>query len=91
MTLVAYLTHVRLAQATRLLRETSLTIAEIATAAGFADQSYFDKRFKRAFGQTPKEFRAGRPADHGSRGTNGTHGGHGTIGSQSSKESRRAF
>lgn len=60
MTLVAYLNHVRLAQAARLLRETDRTIAEIATATGFSDQSYFDKRFKRAFGRTPKEFRSER-------------------------------
>ena len=58
MTLVAYLNHVRLGQAARLLRETNRTIAEIADAVGFSDQSYFDKRFKRAFGRTPKEFRA---------------------------------
>src|SRR6185295_1253227 len=58
MTLVAYLNHVRLANGARLLRETGQTIAEIAAAAGFSDQSYFDRRFKRAFGQTPKEFRA---------------------------------
>jgi len=59
MTLVAYLNHVRLAHGARLLRESSQTIAEIAGAVGFSDQSYFDKRFKRAFGQTPKEFRRG--------------------------------
>jgi AraC-like DNA-binding protein len=60
-TLVAYLNHVRLANGSRLLRETSLSVAEIASAVGFADQSYFDKRFKRAFGRTPMEFRgAGR-------------------------------
>ena len=58
MTLVAYLNHVRLANAARLLRETNRTIADIADATGFSDQSYFDKRFKRAFGRTPKEFRA---------------------------------
>ncbi|MEO8425552.1 MAG: AraC family transcriptional regulator [Verrucomicrobiota bacterium] len=58
MTLVAYLNHVRLANAARLLRETNRSIADIADAAGFSDQSYFDKRFKRAFGRTPKEFRA---------------------------------
>lgn len=57
MTLVAYLNHVRLANGARLLRETDQSIAEIANAVGFADQSYFDKRFKRAFGQAPKEFR----------------------------------
>jgi AraC-like DNA-binding protein len=60
MTLVAYLNHVRLSNGSRMLRETSLTIAEIASAVGFADQSYFDKRFKRAFGETPSEFRVGR-------------------------------
>ena len=58
-TLIAYLNHVRLANGSRLLRETSLTVAEIASAVGFADQSYFDKRFKRAFGRTPMEFRGG--------------------------------
>ena len=42
---------------TRLLRETDRSIADIADATGFSDQSYFDKRFKRAFGRTPKEFR----------------------------------
>ena len=58
LTLVAYLNHVRLANAARLLSETNRSIAEVANAAGFSDQSYFDKRFKRAFGRTPKEFRA---------------------------------
>lgn len=58
MTLVAYLNHVRLTNAARLLRESDRTIAEIADLAGFSDQSYLDKRFKRAFGRTPKEFRA---------------------------------
>jgi two-component system response regulator YesN len=60
MTLVGYLNHVRLAAGVRLLRETSLSIAGVATAVGFTDQSYFDKRFKRAFGSTPRDFRAGR-------------------------------
>jgi AraC-like DNA-binding protein len=57
MTLVAYLNHVRLANGARLLRETDRTIAEIASEVGFSDQSYFDKRFKRAFGEAPKSFR----------------------------------
>lgn len=59
MTLIAYVNHVRLANGSRMLRETGLTIAEIATTVGYSDQSYFDKRFKRAFGRTPKEFRTG--------------------------------
>jgi AraC-like DNA-binding protein len=59
MTLVAYLHHVRLSNAARLLRETGLSIAEIASQVGFADQSYFDRRFKKSFGQSPMQFRAG--------------------------------
>jgi len=63
MTFVAYVTRVRLAQALRLLRETEGTIAEIASSAGFSDQSYFDRRFKAAFGKTPRQCRAESPAD----------------------------
>ncbi len=57
-TWVAYLNHVRLSTAARLLNETALTIAEIANQVGFSDQSYFDKQFRRAFGCSPKEFRS---------------------------------
>ncbi len=57
MTFVAYLTHLRLAHSLRLLQETDASIAEIAASAGFADQSYFDKRFKKSFGQSPRDFR----------------------------------
>lgn len=58
MTLVSYLNHVRVANGARLLKETDWTVAEVAGEVGFSDQSYFDKRFKRAFGQSPREFRA---------------------------------
>jgi transcriptional regulator GlxA family with amidase domain len=57
MTFVDYLTHVRLSRALRLLRESSATIAEVALTTGFADQSYFDRRFKAAFGKTPNQVR----------------------------------
>ncbi len=59
MTLIAYVNHVRLSNAARLLRETRLSIAEIAAQTGFADQSYFDKRFKASFGVSPTEYRQG--------------------------------
>lgn len=58
MTLVGYLNHVRLSNSARLLKETAHSIAEIANETGFADQSYFDKQFKRAFGCPPKEYRS---------------------------------
>ena len=59
MSLVAYLNHVRLSHGARLLKETVHSIAEIANEVGFADQSYFDRQFKRAFGCPPKNFRSG--------------------------------
>ncbi len=65
LTFVAYLTHLRLAHGQRLLLETGGTIAEIAASAGFADQSYFDKRFKKSYGQSPRDFREKRGAAGG--------------------------
>jgi AraC-like DNA-binding protein len=62
MTLVSYLNQVRLSKAAHLLHETDGSIAEIANLVGFADQSYFDKRFKRVYGQAPRDFRARRGA-----------------------------
>jgi AraC-like DNA-binding protein len=58
MTFVNYVTHVRLSRALRMLRESSATIGEIALATGFSDQSYFDRRFKTAFGRTPNQIRS---------------------------------
>jgi AraC-like DNA-binding protein len=56
MSYLAYLTHVRLGEAARLLRLGGMTIAEIADQTGFSDQSHLDRRFKRAFGVTPRDF-----------------------------------
>jgi AraC-like DNA-binding protein len=57
MTFVSYLTHIRLNNATRLLRETDQGIGEIAGQVGFRDQSYFDRQFRAEFGVTPREYR----------------------------------
>lgn len=57
MTLVNYVTHVRLSHAARFLRESTQSVAEVASAVGFSDQSYFDRRFREAFGQTPLQYR----------------------------------
>jgi AraC-like DNA-binding protein len=54
---LAYVTHLRLAEAARLLRGGMESIAEIANLTGFADQSHLDRKFKRAFGVTPRAFR----------------------------------
>lgn len=58
MSLVRYVNHVRLARAVRLLHESERSIAEIASEVGFADQSYFDRRFRLEYGRTPSAFRS---------------------------------
>lgn len=57
MTFVDYLTQLRVTKARQLLRDHSLSIAEISNRVGFTDQSYFDKRFKEHFGKSPRECR----------------------------------
>lgn len=63
MTWVTYVTHVRLVHAMRLLKESDLSICEIANTVGFADQSYFDTRFKQNFGLTPLRYRNSTAGD----------------------------
>jgi AraC-like DNA-binding protein len=59
MSFVTYLTHLRVANARQLLQGSDRSVAEIAAEVGFADQSYFDRRFKQAFGMSPRQFRIG--------------------------------
>ena len=61
-TFIRYVTQIRLNQSLRLLRESALPISEIAARLGFSDQSYFDRRFKERFGETPIECRRGAQA-----------------------------
>lgn len=46
--------------ASKLLRETDYSLAEIAFLTGFAEQSGFTRAFKRWQGQTPRSYRLGR-------------------------------
>ena len=47
----------RLAHASFLLRESTLTVGEIAGQCGFADPLYFSRRFRRRFGHPPTRHR----------------------------------
>ncbi|MEL6840183.1 MAG: AraC family transcriptional regulator [Pseudomonadota bacterium] len=47
----------RLYTAQRLLRRSALSIGQIASQSGFADQAHLTKKFKAHFGQTPSQFR----------------------------------
>ncbi len=52
-----YLITHRIEQVKRLLETTKLSIAEIASQAGFADQSHLARHFKRQLGVSPSQFR----------------------------------
>jgi AraC family transcriptional regulator len=52
-----YVIQCRIERAKQLLKQPQLTIAEIATQVGFADQSHLTHHFKRHVGVTPKTFR----------------------------------
>lgn len=52
-----YLNMVRIEESKRLLTTTELSILDVALAAGFQDQSYFTKVFKKYTGLTPRQYR----------------------------------
>lgn len=52
-----YLLQLRVARAKELLRERSLSIAQIALLTGFATQSHFSVTFRRIAGMTPGSYR----------------------------------
>lgn len=53
-----YLLHKKLDEAKRMLETTDVSILEISTALGFAEQGYFCKVFKKHIGQTPTQYRS---------------------------------
>ncbi len=57
-TLNTYITDLRLSRAEILLKQSNISINEIASAVGFADQSYFSKVFSAKHGVSPTEWRA---------------------------------
>lgn len=52
--------NARLTAASRLLRESKQSVADIALACGFCDHSAFTREFHRATGMTPTAFRDGQ-------------------------------
>ena len=55
----SYVIDRRLKQATYLLRNTDLTIAQVSYDAGFADQQHMTRAFSARLGRTPKAVRCG--------------------------------
>ena len=52
-----YLEALRLQEASRLLVETTRPVHEVARAVGFEDELYFSRRFRRARGLPPRDYR----------------------------------
>lgn len=59
MTLGNYLNQVRMAHAVELLEDTREAIAAVSFRLGFSDQSHFCRHFRRTFGRSPGQYRAG--------------------------------
>lgn len=57
MALHQYIIHQRVKRATRLLRSSQMSIAEIAVCCGFYSHSHLTRYFKRVMGVTPKKYR----------------------------------
>ena len=53
----AYLTRVRMTRACTLLRDSDLTIGDIARSVGYDDPLHFSRMFRRMFGTNPKAWR----------------------------------
>lgn len=57
MTITNYVTKVRMEEAQRLIRETNLTINEVAYKVGYTDTRYFSKLFIKIVGIKPVDYR----------------------------------
>lgn len=57
MNFIDYLLKLRVEEACRLLRTTSLNVTEIANSSGFKDMKHFYQVFKREIKMTPKQYR----------------------------------
>lgn len=54
-----YLVSIRLRHACALLKDSTLSITEIALKCGFSDSNYFSRAFKKTNGMTPTQYRSG--------------------------------
>ncbi|HEX6187366.1 MAG TPA: helix-turn-helix transcriptional regulator, partial [Pyrinomonadaceae bacterium] len=56
-TLGEYVRHIRVQRSLELMPRRNLTLTEIATTCGFADQSHFTRSFKQIMGVRPSTYR----------------------------------
>lgn len=56
-TITKYINSIRIKEACRLLRETSLPVKEISVRVGYSDPNYFSRKFREEMDMTPIEYR----------------------------------
>jgi len=56
---VRYINNLRMDQAKLLLRDTTMTVSEIAYQVGLSDAGYFSRLFRKLTGHSPGRYRAG--------------------------------
>ncbi len=56
-TLTQYLNHLRLEESATLLKETSLSVTQVAEQAGFGSLRSFNRVFREAYGSSPSQYR----------------------------------
>jgi transcriptional regulator GlxA family with amidase domain len=56
MTPVKYVNHLRLTRAAEMLSSQMYAVRDVCFLAGFQDESYFSREFKKHFGSSPKEY-----------------------------------
>ena len=61
----AYLLHYRMARAAQLLKETRLSIGEIARQVSYDNQLHFSRAFKNVHGVSPREYRSAHMLEPG--------------------------
>jgi AraC-like DNA-binding protein len=59
---IEYLVRLRIQRAMEMLRNSDLSITEIAMEVGFNDSNYFTRQFRRALSLSPRQFRIGKEA-----------------------------
>jgi two-component system response regulator YesN len=52
-----YVQRLRIQEAKRLLRRSSMPVGDVGAASGFSDHSYFSQIFKKEIGVSPREYR----------------------------------
>lgn len=57
MSITSYITDLRMDEACRCLKETSMKVAEIAKKVGYYDAHYFMRVFKKYFDASPSDYR----------------------------------